>query len=329
MLTHGSGLHTCQFCEKTFKTANYLKVHLVIHTGEKPFVCNICNAAFNRRDKLKRHKLVHDPIKRFKCPFKSHTGCPKEFNRPDKLKAHILTHSGIKPHQCSQCGRSFSRRAHLREHQKGHENNSVVTNQVSNSSSISSSLNSNSLSNATTLLNKTDYITFYDCQNCGNLFTSDQELKKHICDNNNTIMLSGKVKKTNKHNITSLNSKLQKKSYSNFSKSKTKTTNANTTLTTAVLGDSQINAKDSNNDFTFQFQEGLDDIPTAHIEIITTPVDIGSSFPSVVTIDGIQYPTIAMPQLLSNSEDENQGSSKDDIPSTKLLLTTTPLTISS
>ena len=124
LVTHGSGLHECNFCDKTFKTANYLKVHLVIHTGAKPYTCNVCPAAFNRRDKLKRHKLVHDPVKKYKCPYRSHSGCNKEFNRPDKLKAHILTHSGVKPHECPECGRSFSRRAHLRAHVQGHSNNS-------------------------------------------------------------------------------------------------------------------------------------------------------------------------------------------------------------
>lgn len=123
LITHSSGLHVCQFCDKKFKTANYLKVHQVIHTGEKPFTCNECQAAFNRRDKLKRHKLIHDPVRKFKCPFTAQTGCSKEFNRPDKLKAHITTHSGIKPHHCNQCGRSFSRRAHLRAHLSGHIQN--------------------------------------------------------------------------------------------------------------------------------------------------------------------------------------------------------------
>jgi len=45
------------------------------------------------------------------------SGCTKEFNRPDKLKAHILSHSGAKPHRCRQCGKSFTRRPHLREHE--------------------------------------------------------------------------------------------------------------------------------------------------------------------------------------------------------------------
>ena len=200
LLTHGSGLHICQFCDKTFKTANYLKVHLVIHTGEKPYACNICGAAFNRRDKLKRHKLVHDPVKRFKCPLRTHTGCLKEFNRHDKLKAHILTHSGIKPHQCVQCGRSFSRRAHLRAHMNAHlntdhSNNShskerkIVSTTASSPAIITSlpmieKVNSdavdtfndklNPLSGSTDDVN--DDISLFDCGTCANLFTSEQDL---------------------------------------------------------------------------------------------------------------------------------------------------------
>ncbi|CAG2107669.1 unnamed protein product, partial [Medioppia subpectinata] len=156
--------YPCQNCSKVFPCERYLRRHLLTHgSGEKPFACNLCDAAFNRRDKLKRHKLVHDPIKRFKCPFKAHTGCPKEFNRPDKLKAHILTHSGIKPHQCNVCLRSFSRRAHLREHQKGHESTQSV--EITATTTTTTVV-------PNTILNKTDFITLFDCQNCGNLFAS-------------------------------------------------------------------------------------------------------------------------------------------------------------
>ncbi|GFT23835.1 zinc finger protein 341 [Nephila pilipes] len=113
---------TCNICNKGFKTESYLKVHMLVHSEEKPYDCSICKAAFNRKDKLKRHLLIHEPVKRYKCPFRTHGGCPKEFNRADKLKSHILTHSCIKPFTCGICGKNFTRKAHLRDHEKQNHN---------------------------------------------------------------------------------------------------------------------------------------------------------------------------------------------------------------
>ncbi|XP_055934134.1 zinc finger protein 341-like isoform X1 [Argiope bruennichi] len=113
---------TCNICNKGFKTESYLKVHMLVHSEEKPYDCSVCKAAFNRKDKLKRHLLIHEPIKRFKCPFRTHGGCNKEFNRADKLKSHILTHSCIKPFACRLCGKNFTRKAHLRDHEKQNHN---------------------------------------------------------------------------------------------------------------------------------------------------------------------------------------------------------------
>ena len=69
-----AGEYECDVCKKCFKTDHYLKMHALIHSGEKPFVCDQCSAAFNRKDKLSRHLLIHEPNKKYKCPFKSHTG---------------------------------------------------------------------------------------------------------------------------------------------------------------------------------------------------------------------------------------------------------------
>ncbi|CAL1273583.1 unnamed protein product [Larinioides sclopetarius] len=113
---------TCNICNKGFKTESYLKVHMLVHSEEKPYDCSVCKAAFNRKDKLKRHLLIHEPVKRFKCPFRTHGGCTKEFNRADKLKSHILTHSCIKPFACRICGKNFTRKAHLRDHEKQNHN---------------------------------------------------------------------------------------------------------------------------------------------------------------------------------------------------------------
>ena len=73
-LVYFTGEYECDVCKKCFKTDHYLKMHALIHSGEKPFVCDQCNAAFNRKDKLSRHLLIHEPNKKYKCPFKSHTG---------------------------------------------------------------------------------------------------------------------------------------------------------------------------------------------------------------------------------------------------------------
>jgi len=66
--------YECATCSKTFKTEQYLKMHMVIHSNDKPFQCDMCPNSFNRKDKLKRHLLIHDPIKRFKCPLRNRTG---------------------------------------------------------------------------------------------------------------------------------------------------------------------------------------------------------------------------------------------------------------
>ena len=74
VLSYVQGEFVCTVCGKRFKTEHYLKMHLLIHSGEKPFKCAECPAEFNRKDKLKRHQLIHEPTKRYKCPFRGYTG---------------------------------------------------------------------------------------------------------------------------------------------------------------------------------------------------------------------------------------------------------------
>ena len=47
--------HPCSYCEKSFGQKTDLTRHVMIHTGEKPFICRICSKGFTRNEKLKYH----------------------------------------------------------------------------------------------------------------------------------------------------------------------------------------------------------------------------------------------------------------------------------
>ena len=48
------GKQRCEVCKKTFKSAGYLEQHMLLHTGQKPFVCG-CGAAFSLLQSLQAH----------------------------------------------------------------------------------------------------------------------------------------------------------------------------------------------------------------------------------------------------------------------------------
>jgi len=47
--------HECGVCEKTCRDSYILKVHMRIHTNERPYECDVCEKRFRESGNLQKH----------------------------------------------------------------------------------------------------------------------------------------------------------------------------------------------------------------------------------------------------------------------------------
>uniref|UniRef100_A0A3Q4HZK4 Zinc finger E-box binding homeobox 2a n=1 Tax=Neolamprologus brichardi TaxID=32507 RepID=A0A3Q4HZK4_NEOBR len=111
-------LLTCPYCDRGYKRLTSLKEHIKYRheKNEESFPCPLCTETFGHRAQLDRHMTTHKPARdqpplltegtgnrKFKC-----SECGKAFKYKHHLKEHLRIHSGEKPYECSNCKKRFS-----------------------------------------------------------------------------------------------------------------------------------------------------------------------------------------------------------------------------
>ncbi|CAH1777942.1 unnamed protein product, partial [Owenia fusiformis] len=102
---------TCTICKKKLRNKQSLKVHLLTHTGEKPYECSICMRRFTQKQALVYHLRTHTGEKPHECSI-----CMRRFTQKQILINHLRIHTGEKPYKCSICSRRFTQKAALNYH---------------------------------------------------------------------------------------------------------------------------------------------------------------------------------------------------------------------
>ncbi|XP_077391694.1 uncharacterized protein LOC144027763 [Festucalex cinctus] len=106
---------SCSQCGRTFAYKSALKMHMITHSGEKPFACSVCGKSFSFKQNMSRHVAIHTGEKPFSCSV-----CEKRFFSKFELRRHMSTHNTEKAFSCSVCTQRFYHGSHLRLHMKTH-----------------------------------------------------------------------------------------------------------------------------------------------------------------------------------------------------------------
>ncbi|XP_072179785.1 zinc finger Y-chromosomal protein-like [Diadema setosum] len=83
---HSFGREQCKVCGNSI-SKEYMRIHMRVHTGEKPFQCKVCSRCFTQKGSFKRHMRVHTGEKPFQCKV-----CSRCFSQNCSLTRHMSLH---------------------------------------------------------------------------------------------------------------------------------------------------------------------------------------------------------------------------------------------
>ncbi|XP_029440490.1 zinc finger protein OZF-like isoform X2 [Rhinatrema bivittatum] len=102
-------------CEKSLSLNASYRTNKILHRGEKQFKSLDCCKTFSHKSVMRGHEKIHMGEKQFKC-----TVCDKCFSRLSTLRRHERIHQVEKPYKCSECGKSFSQKSAMTRHEMIH-----------------------------------------------------------------------------------------------------------------------------------------------------------------------------------------------------------------
>jgi len=115
-LHSGEKPYKCEHCHRNFRQWGDLKYHVIsIHSDIRQYQCEYCGKDFARKYSLIVHRRIHTGERNYKCEF-----CDKAFRAASYLQNHRRIHTGEKPHACSVCGKPFRVRSDMKRHMASH-----------------------------------------------------------------------------------------------------------------------------------------------------------------------------------------------------------------